>query len=73
MSLNLTKIAFSTMSNVSMQSKDKFAKIKISNYCLVNASKASMTIYVVRLMKDFCLKFFEQAQSLAICIVYKVE
>ena len=60
MLLNLTKIAFLTMSNVSMQSKDKLAKIKISNYYLVNASKVSMTIYVVRLIKDFCLKFLKQ-------------
>ncbi len=61
MLLNLTKIAFLTMSNVSMQSKDKLAKIKINNYCLVSANKVSITIYVVRLMKDFCPKFFEQA------------
>ncbi len=61
MSLNLTKIAFSTMSNVSMQSRDKLAKIKVNNYCLVSASKASMTIYVVRLVKDFYLKFLGQA------------
>ncbi len=59
MSLNLTKIAFLTMSNVSMQSRNKLAKIKVNNYCLVNASKASITIYVVRLMKDFDFKFFE--------------
>jgi hypothetical protein len=61
MSLNLTKIAFLTMSNVLMQSRDKLAKIKINNYCLVSASKASITIYVVRLVKDFGLKFLEQA------------
>ena len=61
MSFNLTKIAFSTMSNVSMQSKDKFAKIKINSYCLVNASKVNITIYVVRLIKDFCLIFLGQA------------
>ncbi len=60
MSLNLTKIAFLTMNNVSMQSKDKLAKIKINNYCLVNASKVNITIYVVRLMKDFYFKFLEQ-------------
>ncbi len=60
MSFNLTKIAFLTISNVSMQSKDKLAKIRIYNYCLVNASKASITIYVVRLMKDFYFKFLEQ-------------
>jgi len=70
MSLNLIKIAFLTMSNVS---KDKFAKIKVNNYCLVNASKASITIYVVHLIKDFCLKFLGQTQFFAICIVYKVE
>ncbi len=73
MSLNLTKIAILTMSNVSMQLRDKFAKIKVNNYCLVNANKVNITIYVVRLMKDFCLKFFEQAQFLAICIIYKVK
>jgi hypothetical protein len=43
-----------------MQLRDKFAKIKVNNYCLVSASKASITIYVMRLIKDFCLKFFEQ-------------
>jgi len=56
-----------------MQSRGKLAKIKVDNYYLVSASKASMTIYVVRLVKDFCLKFLEQAQFFAICIVYKVE
>ncbi len=61
MSLNLTKIIFLTISNVSMQSRDKLAKIKVNNYCLVNASKVSITIYVVRLIKDFCLKFLKQA------------
>ena len=61
MSLNLIKIAFLTMSNILMQLRDKLAKIKVNNYCLVSASKASITIYVVRLMKDFCLKFLEQA------------
>ena len=43
-----------------MQLKDKLAKIKIDNYCLVSASKASITIYIICLIKDFCLKFFEQ-------------
>ncbi len=60
MSLNLTKIVFLTISNVLMQLRDKLAKIKINNYCLVSASKASITIYVVRLIKDFCLKFLRQ-------------
>ncbi len=60
MLFNLTKIVFLTMSNVSMQLRDKLAKIKINNYCLVSASKASITIYVVRLIKDFDLKFLEQ-------------
>jgi hypothetical protein len=60
MSLNLTKITFLTMSNVSMQLKDKLAKIKVNNYYLVNASKANITIYVVRLIKDFYLKFLKQ-------------
>jgi len=56
-----------------MQSRDKLAKIKVNNYCLVSANKASITIYVVRLVKDFYLKFLKQAQFLAICIIYKVE
>ncbi len=73
MLFNLTKIAFSTISNVSMQSRNKLAKIKINNYYFVNASKASIIIYVVRLIKDFCLKFLKQAQFFSICIVYKVE
>jgi len=60
MSLNLTEIAFLTMSNVSMQLRDKFAKIKINNYCLVNASKVNIIIYVIRLVKDFDLKFLRQ-------------
>ncbi len=61
MSLNLIKITFLTMSNVLMQLRGKFAKIKVNNYCFVNASKASITIYVVRLVKDFDLKFLGQA------------
>jgi len=60
MSLNLTKIVLLIISNVSMQSRDKFAKIKINNYYLVNANKVNIIIYVVRLIKDFYLKFFEQ-------------
>ncbi len=60
MSLNLTKIALLTIRNVSMQLRDKLTKIKVNNYYLVNASKASITIYVVRLIKDFDLKFLEQ-------------
>jgi len=56
-----------------MQSRGKLAKIKVNNYCLVSASKVSITIYVVRLIKDFCLKFLEQIQFFAICIVYKVK
>ncbi len=43
-----------------MQLRDKLAKIKVNNYYLVNASKVSITIYIVRLVKDFRLKFFEQ-------------
>jgi len=73
MSLNLTKIVLSTINNVLMQSRDKLAKIKANNYCLVSANKASVTIYVVHLIKDFSLKFLKQAQFLAICIIYKVE
>jgi len=56
----LIKIVILTISNVLMQLKDKLAKIKINNYYFVSASKASITIYVVRLIKDFCLKFFKQ-------------
>jgi len=40
-----------------MQLRDKFAKIKVSNYYLVNENKVSITIYIVDLIKDFCLKF----------------
>jgi len=43
-----------------MQSRDKFAKIKVNNYYLVNISKISITIDVMRLIKDFRLKFFKQ-------------
>ena len=42
-----------------MQSKNKLAKIKINNYCFVSASKVSITIYIVRLIKDFRFKFFK--------------
>jgi len=43
-----------------MQSKDKFAKIKVNNYCFVNTSKVNITIYIVHLIKDFRLKFLKQ-------------
>jgi len=56
----LIKIEFLTISNILMQSRDKFAKIKVNNYYLVNISKISITIYVMRLIKDFRLKFFKQ-------------
>jgi len=56
-----------------MQLRDKLSKIKVNNYCFVNANKINITIYVVRLIKDFRLKFLKQAQFLAICIVYKVK
>ncbi len=59
MLFNLTKIIFLTISNISMQLRDKLVKIKVDNYCLVNANKASITIYIVRLIKDFCLKFLK--------------
>jgi len=59
MLLDLTKIALLTISNVSIQLKDKLAKIKVNNYCFVNASKVSVTIYIVRLIKDFRLKFLK--------------
>ncbi len=57
---NLTKIAFLTINNISMQPRDKFAKIKVNYYCLVNTNKASITIYIVYLVKDFYLKFLKQ-------------
>ena len=56
----MIKIEFLTISNILMQSRDKFAKIKVNNYYLVNISKISITIYVMRLIKDFRLKFFKQ-------------
>jgi len=59
MLLDLTKIAFLTINNVSMQLRDKLAKIKVNNYCLVNTNKINITIYVVRLIKDFYLKFLK--------------
>jgi hypothetical protein len=43
-----------------MQLRDKLAKIKVNNYYLVSASKVSITIYIVRLIKDFDLKFLKQ-------------
>ena len=43
-----------------MQSRDKLTKIKVNNYYLINASKVSITIYIVRLIKDFYLKFLKQ-------------
>jgi hypothetical protein len=48
----LIKIEFLTISNILMQSRDKFAKIKVNNYYLVNISKISITIDVMRLIKD---------------------
>jgi len=71
--LNLIKIALLTISNISIQLRNKFAKIKVNNYYLVNANKVNITIYIIRLIKDFCLKFLKQAQFLAICIIYKVK
>ncbi len=43
-----------------MQSRDKLAKIKVNNYYLISASKISITIYIVYLIKDFNLKFLKQ-------------
>jgi hypothetical protein len=60
MSLNLIKIAFLTINNISIQLKDKLTKIKVNNYCFVNANKVSITINTVRLIKDFYLKFLKQ-------------
>ncbi len=59
MLFNLTKIAFLTISNILMQLRDKFAKIKVNNYCLISTNKASITIYTIYLVKDFCLKFLK--------------
>ncbi len=56
-----------------MQSRDKFAKIKVNNYCFISANKVSITIYIVCLIKDVDIKFLKQIQFFAICIVYKVE
>jgi len=42
-----------------MQLRDKLAKIKVNNYYFVNASKVNITIYIVRVIKDFCLKFLK--------------
>ncbi len=61
MLLNLTKILLLTISNISMQSRDKLAKIKVNNYCFINANKVNITIYIVHLIKDFRLKFLKQA------------
>ncbi len=43
-----------------MQLRDKIAKIRVNNYCLVSTSKINITIYIVRLIKDFYLKFLKQ-------------
>ncbi len=43
-----------------MQLRDKIAKIKVNSYCLVNASKINITIYIVRLIKKIRLKFLKQ-------------
>jgi hypothetical protein len=43
-----------------MQLRDKFTKIKVNNYCLISASKVSITIYIVYLIKDFRFKFLEE-------------
>jgi len=42
-----------------MQLRDKLAKIKVNNYCLVSANKVNITIYVIYLIKDFRLKFLK--------------
>ncbi len=59
MLFNLTKIVFLTISNILIQLRDKLAKIKINNYYLISTSKVSITIYIVHLVKDFCLKFLK--------------
>jgi len=60
MLLNLTKSAFLTTSNMSMQLRDKLAKIKVNNYYLVNVNKVNITIYIVYLIKDSRLNFSKQ-------------
>ncbi len=42
-----------------MQLKDKLTKILINNFYLVNMNKVNITIYIVRLTKDFCLEFLK--------------
>jgi len=42
-----------------MQLRNKLAKTKINNYYLINANKINITIYIVRLIKDFRLKFLK--------------
>ncbi len=42
-----------------MQLKDKFTKIKANNFYLVSINKVSITIYILRLTKDFCLEFLK--------------
>ncbi len=69
----MTKIVLLAINNILIQLSNKLAKIKVNNYYLVNASKINITIYIVRLIKDFRLKFLKQTQSFTICIVYKVE
>ena len=56
-----------------MQLRDKLEKIKVNNYYFVNTSKASITIYVVYLIKKSRFKFLKQAQFFAIYIIYKVK
>jgi len=55
----LINIVLLTISNILMQLRDKLAKIKVSDYYLINANKVNITIYIVRLIKDFCFKFLE--------------
>jgi len=56
---SLAKIVLLTISNILMQLKDKLTKILINNFYLVNMNKVNITIYIVRLTKDFCLEFLK--------------
>ncbi len=56
---NLIKIIFLIINNILIQLRDKFAKIKVNNYYFIIINKVSITIYIVYLIKDFCLKFLK--------------
>ncbi len=60
MLFNLIKIVFLTISNILIQLRNKLTKIKINYYYFISANKVNITIYIIYLIKDFCLKFFKQ-------------